>query len=242
MEKTTKDRRSPDPAKWMHRSVGWYRERQQFDCRPAPDFFELADAVVRGKRTRLGYDRLYVLWQAVRNVLQLSGTVAEIGTYRGGSAFFLASAFVRLTGDESPMQVFDTFEGHPAEAITEHDPFHKAGDFAKTSYKEVQSYLSQFQQIRLFKGDVSASLPTLEEAVYRLVHLDTDLYQPTLRCLQYFGARMPAGGVFIVDDCASGKCPGVPRAVSEYLGEANGFQSWDTRTEQLVLVKMPASG
>lgn len=238
-EKTKKkDRRSPDPTNWIRRKLGWYRGREHsFDFRPGPDFFALADAVVRKKRTRLGYDRLYVLWQAVRNVAHLPGATAEIGTYRGGSAYFLASAFVQLTGDEAPVIVFDTFEGHPAQSITDHDVFHTAGDFAKTSYEEVVTYLSPFRQVRVYKGDVSSTLPTLEEAAYRLVHIDTDLYQPTLHCLHYFGARMPAGGIVVVDDYTSRKCPGIPRAVSEYMAGANSFQTWDTRTEQLVLVK-----
>jgi O-methyltransferase len=80
-------------------------------------------------------------------------------------------------------------------------------------------------------------LPNLEESPYRLVHIDTDLYQPTIVCLDYFGQRISPGGVIVIDDYASKKCPGVPKAVSEYLARTDQFQSWDMRTEQLMLVK-----
>jgi cephalosporin hydroxylase len=96
-----------------------YRKRgSQLAYRPRHAFFELADRVVSDERTLLRYDRLYVLWQAAANVKSVPGAVAEIGSYRGGSAFFIASAVIHHAGAEVPMHVFDTFEGHPADAIT----------------------------------------------------------------------------------------------------------------------------
>lgn len=215
---------SPDPK----------RERLS---RAGDAFLELADFVKRKKQTLLGYDRLYVLWQAAGNLVNVPGAAAEVGSYRGGSAYFIASAFIRRTGGEVPMHVFDTFEGHPAEAITEHDPFHTAGHFHSTSYEHVQRFLSPFTQLRIHKGDVLQTLTYLEESVYRLVHIDTDLYRPTIACLDYFGVRMSPGGVIVLDDYTSKKCPGVPKAVSEYLDRTDQFQVWDVRTEQLMLVK-----
>jgi O-methyltransferase len=213
------------------------RRKDTLEFRPSDAFVKLADLVMRRKRTLLGYDRLYVFWQAVGNLIDVPGAAAEIGSYRGGSAYFIASAFVQLTGGEVPMHVFDTFEGHPAEAITEHDPFQSVGRFGGTAYDRVREYLSPFTQLRIHKGDVLLALPHLEESAYRLVHIDTDLYQPTVACLDYFGARMSPGGVIVIDDYASRKCPGVPKAVSEYLGRTGGFQTWDVRTEQLMLIK-----
>jgi len=80
-------------------------------------------------------------------------------------------------------------------------------------------------------------LPGLEESAYRLVHIDTDLYLPTKVCLDYFGSRLSASGVFVLDDYASGKCAGVRTALAEYLEQTEAFQVWDMRTEQLMLVK-----
>lgn len=228
-----------DPDLWVHRSMAFYRTRKRpLDFRPGEAFFELADFVMQKKRTMLGYDRLYVFWQAAGNLVDVPGAVAEIGSYRGGSAYFIASAFIRTTGGEVPMHVFDTFEGHPAEAITEHDEFHGAGQFQRTTYEGVCKYLSPFAQLRVHQGDVSLSLPHLEESHYRFVHIDTDLYQPTVACLDYFGQRMSPGGVIVLDDYASKKCPGVPKALTEYLDRTREqFHIWDMRTEQLMLVK-----
>jgi O-methyltransferase len=233
-----REKRPRDPEQWVHRSMGAYRNSaQSLEFRPGPAFFEIADPIVQSRRTLLGYDRLYVFWQAIRNVALVPGVAAEIGSYRGGSAYFLARAFERVTGAEVPMHVFDTFEGHPAGAITPHDPFHEPGQFGRTSYEDVKTYLSPFHQLQIHKGDVSGSLPGLAETAYRFVHIDTDLYQPTIVCLEYFVPRLSPGGVIIVDDYASGKCPGVAKAVVEYLEHADHLQVWDMRTEQLMLVK-----
>ena len=231
-------KRPRDPAQWIRRPIERYRKgKNALAFRPSPEFFELADPVVRTKRTLLGYDRLYVFWQAINNLADLPGSVAEIGSYRGGSAYFLASAFVAVTGREVPMHAFDTFEGHPGEKITKHDPVHEAGQFGNTNYEDVKEYLSRFHQLQVHKGEVSTSLPHLDDQTYRLVHIDTDLYQPTLECLEYFGPRLRSTGVIVIDDYASGKCAGVAKAATEWLQQIDGYQVWDMRTEQLVLVK-----
>ena len=233
-----KDKRPRDPELWIHRPMEKYRKnRDRLAHRPTTAFFQLADPVVQAKRTLLGYDRLYVFWQAIQNIGHLDGAVAEIGSYRGGSAYFIADAFRTVMQAEAEIHIFDTFEGHPASAITGDDPFHTPGRFGDTSYEDVSEYLSGFSRLELHKGDILESLPQLAERQYRLVHIDTDLYQPTLACLSYFGRRLLRGGIVILDDYASSKCPGVPKAVGEYLDGTDDFHVWDMRTEQLVLVR-----
>lgn len=237
-KKTQEDKRPRDPERWIRRPIEKYRKRKIAPpFHPGAEFFALADEVVSDKRTLLGYARLYVLWQTVRNVAEAPGAVAEIGSYRGGSAYFMAKSFIMFTGREVPMHIFDTFEGHPASAITQHDEHHIAGQFGGTDLAKVRELLAPFAELTIHQGDVSASLPHLAENTYRLVHIDTDLYQPTVVCLDYFGDRMCRGGVVVVDDYGSAKCGGVATAVTEYLAQTDDFQAWDMRTDQLVLVR-----
>jgi hypothetical protein len=234
----TKEERARDPENWWHRGMDAYRRGDTpLAFRPGADFFELADFVVDPKRTMLSHNRLYVFWQVASNVARVPGAIAEIGTYKGGSAYFIARAAAMFAGVEVPMHVFDTFEGHPQAAISDHDVYQKRGKFSGTSYEDVREYLSPFPQLQVHKGDIVALLPSLTESAYRFVHIDTDLYQPTVACLDYFGARLSPGGVIVVDDYASPKCPGVPKAVLEYLERVTDYQVWDLRTEQLMLVK-----
>lgn len=203
---------------------------------PDQAFFDLATAVQEDKRTLLGLDRLYGLWQVARNVATVPGELAEIGVYRGGGSRFLFEAVRHFSGTDVPLHAFDTFDGHPESAIGAEDPFHTPGLFGrKTSVERVRRYLEGLPSIAVHAGDVLATLPTQPERAYRLVHVDTDLYAPTLACLEYFAPRLSVGGVLIVDDYGSRKCEGVVRAVSDF--PAAGLQAWDMRTEQLLLVK-----
>ena len=222
-ETFTKVKRSRDPEHWVHRPMHKYRKgRHALEFRPDQPFFDVADVVQASGKTLLGYDRLYTFWQAIRNLHSVPGGAAEVGSYRGGSAWFIASALRAQLGEDLPFHVFDTFAGHPAAAISGQDTFHEPGNFSGTSFDAVREYLSPFPQIVFHRGDVLDSLPQLPEAVYRLVHLDTDLYLPTKACLEYFEPRLSRGGVIVLDD---------------YLEGADVFQAWDMRTEQLMLVK-----
>lgn len=233
----TKRKRSRDPELWIHRPIYKYRKFEHPEFRPSPEFFGVADPVVAAGRTMLGYDRLYVFWQAIRNLAIVPGDAVEVGTYQGGSAYFIAAALRAHSIADARLHVFDTFEGHPGAAITEFDPGQNPGHFATTSYEDVRDYLSPFPNIELHRGDVLETLTGLPDARYRLVHLDTDLYLPTKTCLEYFEPRLSPGGVVVLDDYSAKRCEGVRDAVDEYLAESRAFQAWDLRTEQLMLVR-----
>jgi len=50
---------------------------------------------------------------------------------------------------------------------------------------------------------------------WSLVHIDTDLYQPTLDALNFFYPLLSIGGVILVDDFGNSSCPGVVSAVRD---------------------------
>jgi O-methyltransferase len=72
---------------------------------------------------------------------------------------------------------------------------------------------------------------------FGLVHVDVDLHRPTLASLEYFAERTVPGSVIVVDDFGAPKCPGVARAVDEFLAQRPPFAVWEVDTEQLVLVR-----
>lgn len=197
-------------------------------------FLALATPVIQTGRTLLNFDRLYVFWQAIRNVAELGGVAAEIGSYKGGSAYFIASVFREITGEEQWVHVFDTFEGHPNK-ITSADSYHEIGMFSDTTYGDVSSYLSEFPGVRIHRGEFSKTAESLDDFEYSLVHIDVDIYQTTLDCLRYFAPRLLPGGIFVIDDYFSEKCPGVRKAVVEFMETTDRFETWDMRTQQLIL-------
>jgi hypothetical protein len=208
-----------------------------------PGFLELANSVLREGRTLHGRDRLWILWQAAWNSAATGGAGAEVGAFRGGTAYFIAAALERAVGHEVPVEVIDTFEGHPTEKLTDvdPDPHHSSEIFTETSYESVVAHLAPFGLATVHKGEFSEVAPSLPERQYGLVHIDVDIHQPARDCLHYFGPRMLPGGVIVMDDYESPTSPGIRLAAEEYLAEVGGFQSWNPHTKQLLLIKVAPS-
>ena len=83
-EGTMKDRRPRDPEAWIRPGLrNTAKAGGRWSFVPMPTSSLLADEVVAAGRTLLGYDRLYGLWQAMRNVANVPGDAAEIGSFRG---------------------------------------------------------------------------------------------------------------------------------------------------------------
>jgi len=207
-----------------------------FDISLDDRFLDVAQPLMSSRRTMLGHDRLFTLWQAARNAARLNLAAAEIGAFRGGSAALLAQA-MQTFGGSSELHVVDTFEGHIDSTFSEHDPEEQRGKFRGTSYEDVREFLSAFPGVQVHKGDAASVVSGWPERRYALVHLDVDLYRPTLDCLEYFAPRLAEGGIIVMDDYSALTCPGVSRATDEYLARSPLFQVWKLAAEQAVLIK-----
>lgn len=240
-EHASKHERSQDKKviAQMKRVIGQLaRLGPAFDITIDPRFHDAAEPLARSRRTMLGYDRLFTLWQSALNVAHLGLPVVEVGTFRGGSAALIAEA-LRAAGATCDVHVVDTFEGHIDSTITAHDSGeHFSGKFANTSYEDVQAFLSAYPRMQVHKGNAETVIAGWPERRYGMVHIDVDLYGPTLDCLRYFGPRLADGGVLVMDDYESPTCPGVSLAVHEYLSSGPRFQQWRLHAEQMLLVKV----
>jgi hypothetical protein len=214
---------------------------QSFDPTLDDAFVDSAQPLVDSRRTMLGYDRLFTLWQAARNVAPLGLPAVEVGTFRGGSAALVAQSLRLHAGQPVDVHVVDTFEGHLDATFTTHDPEQQRGKFKGVGVEDVRTFLAAWPGTHVYQGDGPTVVRGWPERQYGLVHLDVDLYQPILECLQYFAPRVASGGVIVVDDYEAPTCPGVAAAVREYLaGQAavrDAFHSWRMQAEQLVLVR-----
>ena len=198
-------------------------------------FRETADAVIETQRTLLSYDRLYTLWQSIKNLRDIEA-IAEVGVFKGGTSAFIARAFLLLHGNLSPMYAIDTFEGHRDGDIEEFET-QVPQEFSGVEYQDVKRHLSEFPQIEVVKAAFADAVPRLAERRYSLVHVDTDLYRPTRECLEYFNPLLVAGGTIVVDDYMAPSCTGVTRAVQEFLVAHPHYVAWGFMTEQAVIVR-----
>jgi hypothetical protein len=190
---------------------------------------DLIDHNMRGY-SLLGTLKLDILYDHVKKTLDIPGDIAEVGTYRGGSAMLLS-----LADDLKTIHVFDTFEGLP-EPDLDIEP-HKKGNFT-SSYEDVCEYLAPRSNIIIYKGLFPETAQPIVDKKFSLVHLDMDLYRGTLDALKFFYPRLSKGGVIICDDYCFPNCPGVDLALNEYFQDMPGkVKRTDKRCNQAVITK-----
>ncbi|MDR0530751.1 MAG: macrocin-O-methyltransferase [Oscillospiraceae bacterium] len=147
------------------------------------------------------------------------GSVAEAGVFQGAFAKEINRVF-----PAKKLFLFDTFSGFDARdlrAEREHRYSRRGeGFFGGTSEELVRRQLPREALCVIRKGYFPETAEGLDE-IFCFVHLDLDLYQPTLAGLEYFYPRMAKGGVILVHDYFSDEYAGVKKAVQTFE-KANG--------------------
>lgn len=216
---------------------------KQRDIRTLPIFGELAGKVIRDGRSSLYYDRLFTIYQIIANLSSFAKTgqpinLAEVGVYKGGTSFFMASLAERLN-----MQIrhhcFDTFEGHAAEDINNTvEISHMPGTFRDTSFESVKEYLAGFKNIDIYKGRFQDTCHHVQDTPMHFAHLDMDIYEPTIFALNFFDDRLVKGGVVLLDDYGFETCPGIEKAVEEFRAARAHYFGASLLSGQYMLVKL----
>lgn len=194
--------------------------------------------------------RALTLAQYFLHALEVDGEHAECGVYKGFSALLLCE-IARLRDpacDGADVHLVDSYQG--LSAPTRQDAFesqpaddgrvkmvvsHGPGALA-ASLDHVQQTLAAFSGLTFWKGWIPDVLDELPETRWAFVHLDVDLYQPTLDGLEYFYPRLSSGGVIVNDDYRSALFPGAGRAWDAFCSAHNiPFVALDTG--QAVILK-----
>jgi hypothetical protein len=145
-------------------------------------------------------DRCYLLHHFCRHGLLGSGDIAECGVFQGGTAHLLAQTAKDASVQPATLHLFDTFEGMPPDAQPDRD-YHAPGDFANTSLEYVQQRLAKYPFAQFHPGLVPETLSEVDsDARFSFVHLDMDLYRPTLDACRWFWPRIIPGGLIVFDD------------------------------------------
>lgn len=189
--------------------------------------------------------RFHTLLGLLSQTLDLDGCVAECGCYRGMSSHLMLTTLKRRHPAFAGQgyHVFDSFQGLsvPTEEDEVSDTFPNAeslklmstpGAF-RASLAEVKQALSEFPRVDYHPGWIPLSFQGLPERQYRFVHVDVDLYDPTLAALDYFYPRMLPGGLIVSDDYS---WPGARRALEEFC-ETEGANLTITAHDQAVIVR-----
>ena len=161
--------------------------------------------------------RLYNLWFQVAQLKKnkISGAFAELGVHKGETA-----RAIHHMDETRIFYLFDTFKGFRKEDLAlenQTDGRFTTGMFADTSLEQVEHYIDGNNNIHFKPGFFPETAAGLETEKFALVHIDADLYAPTIEALKFFYPRLNKGGVIIVHDY-NHTWEGIPKAINEFIG------------------------
>ncbi len=179
-----------------------------------PEILVVKDLVkkIKSETTMLLFDvETFQLSRAVTQTSKIKGEIAEVGVFRGGSAKLICEA----KGNKK-LHLFDTFEGLPPLSAADNiNQFHEK-QFS-SSFDEVKNYLKDYSNVYFYKGLFPATAAPIANERFSFVHIDVDLYEATLDCLQFFYPRMNKGAILISHDYVI--APGVRKAFDEFFAD-----------------------
>jgi O-methyltransferase len=158
--------------------------------------------------------RFYNFWFQIERLRRggISGSFAEVGVYQGETA-----NIIHAMDSTRTFHLFDTFEGFDSRDLKGEDPSgHEDIDFSDTSVEAVRLLVGGGEKVVIHPGFFPETTIGLEEQSYAFVHLDADLYHPTLAALKYFYPRLSPGGVMVVHDY-NHNWEGVRKALEEFM-------------------------
>jgi O-methyltransferase len=160
--------------------------------------------------------RFYTMWLQIERLKKndVKGAFAELGVYKGETA-----KFIHEMDGNRPLHLFDTFEGFSELDLTKEsskDEKYNASNFSDTSLDEVKTYLDGNENLFFHSGYFPESAIGLSASSYAFVHLDADLYLPTIVALKYFYPKLVKGGVIIIHDY-NHTWNGIRQAIEEFI-------------------------
>jgi len=143
----------------------------------------------------------------------VEGDVAEAGVYFGATARLLARWFERTN---KTIHLFDTFDIMP-DADPKHDWPERWNPKKDLSLDRIKSFLSEFDNIRYYKGLFKDTLHEASDKKFCFVHIDCDLYAGAKDACEFFYPRLNSGGVMMFHDYDVPAFPGMRKAVEEFF-------------------------
>ncbi len=169
----------------------------------------------------------------------------ECGCWKGHSSYMI-SRILQENRFSGSFHIFDSFEGGLSERTDEdridgreqtpEEIAREKAHFSSTE-AELKHTVEGFHFVKTYKGWIPERFPEVTDRTFAFVHIDVDLYQPTLDSLEFFYPRLEPGGVIVVDDYGYTQFPGARRAVDEFLRDNDCFLFYETPIGSCFLIK-----
>ena len=194
-----------------NKNLTWHKDREFLDI-----YQELTKVDTEKKRIP---ERKFVLHSIAKSLKNIDGDIVECGVFRGHSSYLMLYA---NRDNEKMFHGFDSFEGlsQPEEKDRVKNSYSykwKQHDLS-TPEKAATSNLKMFKnRVNLYKGWIPERFEEVSNKKFSIVHIDVDLYQPTLDSIKFFWKKINKGGVLVCDDYGFETCPGAKKAMDDFF-------------------------
>jgi hypothetical protein len=190
--------------------------------------------------TRLA--KMLAHYELYKSIVNLPGHIVECGVYKGASLIRFSTFRETLESPFSRKVIgFDVFGKFPEQESTEDkkfiERFEGEGGYGISidELREVFAHKS-FANYELIQGDVCDTIPKYlsehPEFKIALLHIDVDVYKPTVVILNSLYERVVRGGLVVFDDF--GTVAGETKAIDEF------FEGKDILIEKLPISHIPS--
>jgi len=180
-------------------------------------------------------------YELYKSIVNPPGHIVECGVYKGASLIRFTTFREILENAYSRKVIgFDIFGKFPQN--NERDQgfikkFEKAGgDGISIDELEAVFAYKSFKNYELVKGNISETVPNYlndnPELKIALLHIDVDVYQPSMVALEHFYDRVVRDGLIVFDDF--GTVEGETKAIDDFFGKL------DVTIEKLSVSPTPA--
>ena len=169
---------------------------------------------------------------------------AECGCWRGHSTYLIAQSIYESKRNIN-FHIFDSFEG--LSDSTEKDKTFDNLDqnqnesikkqFASSEIFLKKNVLNNFNFCKIYKGWIPSRFDEIKEKKFSFVHIDVDLYEPTLKSLEFFFPRLVSGGIIIFDDYNFHIWDGGKKAWDEFFKDKKYFFFYENPTGGCFIIK-----
>ena len=134
-------------------------------------------------------------------------------------------------GSNRSFHLFDSFEG--LSGPTEQDAFRpdianwSKGDLTASEDIAAKN-LADFSNVSFHRGWIPSRFGEVADLTFALLHVDVDLYAPTMESMRFFWPRLAPGGLVVCDDYGSVRCPGARAAIDEFVASEKTGRFWNS--------------
>ncbi|MHC4692689.1 MAG: TylF/MycF/NovP-related O-methyltransferase [Planctomycetota bacterium] len=168
------------------------------------------------------HERRFTLYYLAKSIREVDGDTAECGVYRGSGSYLILKA---NEGTSKLHHAFDSFEGLSEPDSMDKVKFERTFSWSKHDLSApedvVTSNLKDFDNLRFYKGWIPERFDEVKDTKFSFVHIDVDLYKPTLDSMEFFYDRMSQGGIIVCDDYGQETCPGARKALDDFIQDKN---------------------